>query len=562
MRGADALVKCLQAEGVQFVAGITSGSTMEISDALLAAPEIRSILTRHERVAGDMADGYARLSGEPGVCLAVMGPGASHIFASMAQSYADHVSVLALLGQTTRARLGARATQEMHLQDAFRTVTKWESTINMPRRVPEVMRRAFNHLRNGPSGPVMLEIPSDVMLEEFDDEIFAYEPVAGLRYRPEAAAIEEAAELLVSAQRPIIYAGAGVLKAQASPELLQLAEMLSIPVMTTLPGKSAFPENHPLALGLGGYPVGQLSTAHALKFGAAADLVLALGNSFGDQATRVKPWPAGVKLIHLSVDYADINHQYRADVPLVGDAKLALADLVAAVEDRLPEGKQGLRPAVTDAIAKAKREWLESWLPKLTSDEVPLNPFRVTWDFMHLVDRTRTILTHDAGEVRGHACHHYEAVIPNGFVGWGTQSEMGWSLGASMGMKLAHPDKLVANIMGDGSFGMVGLDLETAVRNRIPILTLLYNNSAMGIVMDIQKQGFGSRYTMVDLGGDYVAVARALGAHAERVRTPDEIVPALQRAIAATEDGVPALVEFVTKRLEPQPRPDKAPGAF
>lgn len=562
MRGADALVKCLQAEGVQFVAGITSGSTMEISDALLSAPEIKTILTRHERVAGDMADGYARLSGEPGVCLAVMGPGASHIFASMAQSYADHVSVLALLGQTTRARLGAGATQEMRLQEVFRTITKWESTINMPRRVPEVMRRVFNHLRNGPSGPVMLEMPSDVMLEEFDDEIFAYEPVARLRYRPEAAAIEEAAGLLVSAQRPIIYAGAGVLRAQASPELLRLAELLSIPVMTTLAGKSAFPENHPLALGLGGYPVSQLSTAYALKFGAAADLVLALGNSFGDQATRVKPWPAGVRLIHLSVDYADINRQYRADVPLVGDAKLALADLVTAVEDRLPKGKRGLRPVVTEAIAEAKGEWLESWLPKLTSDEVPLNPFRVTWDFMHLVDRTKTILTHDAGEVRGHACHHYEAVIPNGFVGWGTQSEMGWSLGASMGMKLAHPDKLVANIMGDGSFGMVGLDLETAVRNRIPILTLLYNNSAMGIVMDIQKQGFGSRYTMVELGGDYVAVARALGAHAERVRTPDEIVPALQRAIAATQDGVPALVEFITKRLEPQPRPDRAPGVL
>lgn len=562
MRGADALVKCLQAEGVKFVAGITSGSTMEISDALLAAPEIRTILTRHERVAGDMADGYARVSGEPGVCLAVMGPGASHIFASTAQSYADHVSVLALLGQTTRARLGAGATQEMRLQEVFRTVTKWEASINMPRRVPEVMRRVFNHLRNDPPGPVMLEMPSDVMSEVFDDNLFSYEAVARFRYRPEGAAIVEAAKLLVAAQRPIMYAGSGVLKAQASPELLRLADLLSIPVMTTLPGKSAFPENHALALGLGGYPVSQLGTAQSLQFSLEADLVLAIGNSFGDQATRTKPWPVGVRLIHLNVDPADMNQHYRADVPLVGDAKLALADLAAAVEDRLPKGKWGVKPEVTAAIAKAKAEWLEAWRPKLTADEVPLNPFRVTWDFMHLVDRRKTIFTHDAGAVRGHTCHHYEAVIPNGFVGWGTQSEMGWSLGAAMGMKLAHPDKLVAHVIGDGSFGMVGLDFETAVRHQIPILTLLYNNSAMGIVMDIQRSGFGDRFTMVELGGDYVAIAKALGAHAERVRTPEEIVPALQRAIAVTESGAPALVEFITKRLEPQPRPDKAPGTF
>jgi acetolactate synthase I/II/III large subunit len=562
MRGADALVKCLQAEGVRFVAGITSGSTMEISDALLAAPEIKSILTRHERVAGDMADGYARVSGEPGVCLAVMGPGASHIFASTAQSYADSVPVLALLGQTTRARLGAGAPQEMHLQEAFRTITKWESSINLPRRVPEIMRRAFSQLRNGPPGPVMLEIPSDVMLEEFDDSLFAYERVPHVRYRPEASAIEAAAELLVKAERPLIYAGAGVLKAGASPELLRLAELLSIPVMSTLPGKSAFPENHPLSLGLGGFPTGQLATPHSLQFSKATDCLLAIGNSFGDQATRVQKWPQGVKLIHVNADYSRINQQYRADVGLVGDAKLALADLLVAVEGLLPKSKRGIRPEVAAAVAKAKGEWLAAWQPKLTSDEVPLNPFRVTWDFMHLVDRRRTILTHDAGAVRGHACHHYEAIIPNGFVGWGTQSEMGWSLGAAMGMKLAHPDKLVAHIIGDGSFGMVGLDFETAVRNRIPILTLLYNNSAMGIVMDIQRSGFSDRFTMVDLGGDYVAIAKALGGHAERVETPDEIVPALKRAIAVTEDGAPALVEFVTKRLEPQPRPDKAPGSF
>ena len=268
----------------------------------------------------------------------------------------------------------------------------------------------------------------------------------------------------MAAKRPVIYVGAGVLKAGATAELVRLAELLSIPVMTTLPGKSAFPENHPLSLGLGGFPISQLGTPHSLQFSADADLVLALGNSFGDQATRAKSWPRGVKLIHQNLDYADINQQYQADVALVGDARLALNDLVAAVEDRLPKAGRGRKPEVVASIAKAKQAWLDAWLPKLTSNEVPLNPFRVTWDFMHAVDRQNTLVTHDAGAVRGHSCHHYEAIIPHGFVGFGTQSEMGWSLGAAMGIKLAHPDKLVADFIGDGSFGMVGLDLETAVR--------------------------------------------------------------------------------------------------
>ncbi|MHB9092191.1 MAG: thiamine pyrophosphate-dependent enzyme [Chloroflexota bacterium] len=561
MRGADALVKCLQAEGVAFVAGITSGSTVEISDALLGAPEIKTILTRHERVAGDMVDGYARVSGEPGVCLAVMGPGASHIFASMAQSYADSVPVLALLGQAVRARQGARATQEMNLLEVFRTITKWESSINMPRRVPEVMRRTFSYLRNGRPGPVMLELPSDVMLEEFDDSLFSYNAVkANARWRPAAANVEEAADLLVKAKRPLIYAGSGVLQAKASAELVKLAELLSAPVMSTLGGKSAFPENHALSLGLGGYPISQLGTSMSYQFAQKADCVFAIGNAFGDMATRAKSLPEGVKLIHSHIDYAEVNRNYQADVPLVGDAKLVLADLIEAVQDRLAKGKRGLKPEVVGEVAQAKKEWLAMWMPKLTSDEVPLNPFRVTWDFMHAVDRTKTILSHDAGGVRGHACHHYESIIPHGFVGMGMQSEMGWSVGAAMGFKVANPDKLVAYIIGDGSFGMTGFDIETAVRYQIPTLTLLYNNSAMGIVMDIQKASFGSRYTMVELGGDYVAISKALGAYAERVTTPDQIVPAIKRALVKIDDGVPAVVEFVTKRLEAQPRPDQKPS--
>ena len=298
-----------------------------------------------------------------------------------------------------------------------------------------------------------------------------------------------------------------------------------------------------------------------LPAGAAFCWVFAIGNTFATQATRSQALSRPVTLIHSHIDFGEIHRIYPADVGLVGDARLVLQDLIAAIQDRL-SGSKRERPDVIANVREQKERWWSAWHSRLTSEEVPLNPFRVTWDFMHTVPREETILLHDAGAVRGHSCHHYEAIIPGGFMGMGNQSEMGWTMGAAMGVKRAHPDKLVAYILGDGSFGMTGLDLETAVRHQLPTLGLVYNNRSMGIVMDIQKRDFEERYTMVELGGDYVQIARALGAWAERVETPGEIKPVLERAIRATREGQPALVEFITKQLEPQPRPDQEPGTF
>lgn len=562
MRGCDAVVRCLQAERIPFVSGITSGSTLELSDSLLKTPEIRTILTRHERVAADIADGYARASLEPGVCLAVLGPGAGQLFGGIAQSYYDHVPVLALVGSTPRAQQGTNATQEMPVQEVFRPITKWEGMVNMASRIPELMRRAFNNLRNGPTGPALLELPSDVAWEELEAAKFHYQPVTQkLRCRPEADAVERAADLLLRAAQPLLYAGAGVIWARGTSELVELAELLGAPVMSTIPGKGAFPENHPLALGLGGFPMSSLGTPVAHSFAERTDCLFAIGNTFSGQATLRRPITRPVTLIHAHVDYHEVNRLYDTDVGLVGDAKLVLQDLIAALKDRLGNKKRK-RPDVIAEVKQQRATWLESWMSRLTSDEVPLNPYRITWDFMQVADRTRTTVLNDAGAVRGHLCHHYETLIPGGLIGMGNQSEMGWSLGAAMGVKLAHPDRLVAYVIGDGSFGMTGLDIETAVRYQIPTLTLLYNNRSMGIVMDLQKAHFGGRYIMVDLGGDYVGVARALGAWAERVERPEQIKPTLERAIRATRDGQPAVIEFVTKQLEAQPRPNKAPGEF
>ncbi len=563
MRCADLIVDALRREGVKFVAGYPGGGVGALVDALVDVPRVRSILVRHERVAADMADGYARVSGEPGVILASTGAGAAHAFAGLAQSYADSVPVLLLCGHVYRRVIGTETVQEINNLDVFRSVTKWSASLNLPQRTSEMMRRAFTALRSGRGRPVMLEVPWDLAMDELPTRatdstsggasVIAmperYKEVA--RYRPvkericagaDPVAVERAAELLVRAKSPVLYAGAGVLFAQASEELRILAEMLSTPVMTTLNGKSVFPENHPLALGMGGYPRGIFGTKPAAVFARKADVVFAIGNSFKRPATQELPIPRGVKLIHSGADEFDLNKMYQADVAILGDAKLVLQAMVEAVKSIAKKSQLGVKRSVTAEIKKVKEQWLAEWKPKLTSDEVPINPYRVTWDLMRAVDREKTIVLHDSGNSRGQVSHHYEALVPRGYLGMGGQSEMGWSLGAAMGARLARPDMLVVNVMGDGAFGMTGLDIETAVRNEIPIICIVINNSVLGITKLFQK-----RPHRVELGGDYAKVAEGLGAFGERVEQPAEIIPAIERAKRAVREGKPAVLDVIIK---------------
>lgn len=563
MRCADLVVNALRLEGVKFVAGYPGGGVGAFVDALVDVPRVRSILARHERVAADMADGYARVSGEPGVVLASTGAGAAHAFAGLAQAYADSVPILLLCGHVYRRAIGTQTVQEINNLEVFRSVTKWSSTVNLPERTSEMMRRAFTALRAGRGRPVMLEFPWDLAMDELPTkpasptaggssvlampelykEVTRYTPVKErIRAGADPDAVERAAELLVRAKSPLLYAGAGVLFAQASEELRTLAELLSIPVMTTLNGKSVFPENHPLALGMGGYPQGIFGTKPALEFARKADVVFAIGNSFKRPATKELPIPRGVKLIHSGADELDLNKMYQADVAILGDAKLVLQAMVEAVRSLAKKSQQGVKRSVTAQIKKVKAEWLAEWKPKLTSDEVPINPYRVTWDLMRAVDREKTIVLHDSGNARGQVSHHYEALFPRGYLGMGGQSEMGWSLGAAMGARLARPDMLVVNVMGDGAFGMTGLDIETAVRNEIPFICIVINNGVLGIT-----KLFQSRPHMVDLAGDYAKVAEGLGAFAQRVEHPSEIIPAIERAKRVVREGKPAVLDIIVK---------------
>jgi acetolactate synthase-1/2/3 large subunit len=403
------------------------------------------------------------------------------------------------------------------------------------------MRRAFTQVRNGRPRPALVEFPSDLFGEEIPDS-FDPKPVPTVRYRPDSASIEAAAEALLDAECPVIYAGQGVHYAQAWDSLKELAELLGAPVTTSLGGKSAFPEDHPLALGSGGRAIPK--TVH--HFLQKTDLILGIGCSFTRTGFGVTI-PEGKRVIHATLDPADINKDVPVETALVGDAGLILEGLVEAVRDRSNGTSEGHAAAVTEEISSVKAEWLEQWKSKLTSDEVPMTPYRVISDLLHTVDVKNTIITHDAGSPRDQMSPFWQSVAPLSYIGWGKTTQLGYGLGLAMGAKLARPDHLCINVWGDAAIGFTGMDFETAVRERIPILSVLFNNFSMAIeipIMPVSTEKFRS----TDISGHYADMAKAFGGYGERVETPDQIIPAIQRGIQKTQEGVPALLEFITAK--------------
>jgi acetolactate synthase-1/2/3 large subunit len=535
LRVIDAIVEILKREGVDFLSCYPVNPIIEAA----AAAEVRPIVCRQERVGVGIADGFSRISNgrRIGVFAMQFGPGAENAFSGVATAYSDSVPLLLLpLGHS-----GDRAGVKPYFSSvrSYDAVTKWVERVGVAEQIPEVMRRAFSFLRMGKPGPVMLEIPADMADKEV--ESFDYQPVKTTLAAGDPQDVAEAARVLVEARNPVIHAGQGVLYAEAWDELLELAELLSAPVMTTLMGKSAFPENHPLSLGTGARVV----TKPVFHFLGKADVVFGIGCSFARHYMSTKI-PPGKVIIHATNNAEDINKNYRADYPIVGDAKLVLRQFIEAVKERLGSQGQRGKSAVAEEIKKVKEEWLGEWMPKLTSNEVPINPYRVIWELMHTIDPKQAIVTHDAGSPRDQLVPFYVATSPRSYIGWGKSHGLGTGLGLIMGAKLAQPEKVCINFMGDAAFGMVGLDFETAARNKIPIITIVLNNFTMAIetqAMPISHE----RYRARDIGGNYADMGRAMGGYAERVENPAEIAPAIQRARRATEEeGRPALLEFIT----------------
>ena len=537
MKIIDAISAILKREGVEF---LSTYPTTPLIDAAAAAG-IRPILCRQERVGVGIADGFTRISNGKriGVFAMQYGPGAENAFPGVATAYSDSVPILILPLGHQRER--AQVFPLFSSARTYASVTKSVETLNQAHQVSEVMRRAFNLLKMGRPGPVMVEIPADVALEDVDPAIVqSYKVVKPTCSGGNARDIAAAAEVLLGARRPVIHAGQGVLYAEASAELMELAELLQIPVMTTLEGKSAFPEDHPLSLGTGagGMP------GPVFHFLPKADVLFAIGTSLTrhGMATNI---PAGKTIIHATNDERDLNKNYAADYPILGDAKLVLRQFIDAVKDLGP--KRRVNGDAAAEVRESRETWLKEWMPKLTSNEVPITPYRVIWDFMNTVNPSEAIVTHDSGSPREQIIPFYRATTPRSYIGWGKSHALGTGLGLNIGAKLAAPDKFCVNFMGDAAFGMTGLDFETAVRCGIPITTVVLNNSAMAIerhALVISHE----RYRARDIGGHYADLGRAMGGNAERVEQPSEIVPAIQRARKANAEGKAVLLEFITSQ--------------
>ncbi len=537
MKSSEAIAAILKLEGVQHYFCFPINAVIDPAAEL----GIQPIIARTERTVIGMADAYSRVTNgrRIGVCGTQHGPGVENSFGGVAQAFSDSTPILFLPGGMKSDRTDSLPTFEAAKN--FQYVTKWAARINRPDRIPEFMRRAFTYLRTGRPGPVLLEMPVDVSGADAGEITADYRPVLGARSMADPAAVRAAVKVLVDARRPIIHAGVGILYAEAWDELREFAELLQAPVMTTLQGKSAFPEDHPLSLGA----ASQYGPKALAKWLAQADVIFGAGSGLASSSYDA-PLPKGKVAVQLTVDERDMNRDYATDHLLLGDAKLVLAQMIEEARRLLgQDGKRGDDTVARD-VAAVKKEWLDEWMPKLTSKEVPINPYRVFWDVQQALDMRNVIATHDAGTPRDHMVSFWTALEPNSYIGWGKSTHLGYGIPLVMGAKVAKPEKTVINIMGDLAFGMSGLELETAARYKLGTITVVLNNGVMG---DYDKhigratKLYGARY----ITGNYSRVAEGLGAYAQRIEQPDDIIPAVRKAVQTSQEGKPVLLEIISR---------------
>ena len=537
MDGVTAIANILRLEGVEFIGCVPYQPLLEAA----AIAGIRPIVFRQEGTGIHMVDGYSRVTNgkRMGVFMMQNGPGAENGFGGVAQAYSESVPILLLPAGMAREKRGVHP--NFYPTRSYETITKWSEEMNTVERIPDLMRRAFTKLRSGRLGPVLLEIPADIAAAELPEELFNYEPPRVVLQQANPADVNRAAKAILAAANPIIHAGQGVLYAEATAELVELAEFLQAPVMTTLSGKSGFPENHPLALGAGG----PSTTGMVNKYLKGSDLILGVGCSF-TKTNFAQAIPDGKTLVHLTNDEDAIGREFKTDLAMLGDAKLVLRQLLDELKSQAGSGRS-TNQALVDDIKLVKEQWLAQWMPKLTSNEVPMNPYRVVWDLMNTVDLDNTIITHESGSAREYLVPFWEARAPRSFVGWGKSTQLGYSLGLAMGAKMAEPDKLCINVMGDLAFSTVGLDVETAVRSKIPTMTIIIINAYMSIYDNSRFPVAMEKYNIKGLSGEFVEVARAMGAYTEQITAPDDIVGAIKRGVTETEAGNTVVLEFITR---------------
>lgn len=532
MKLGQAVAEIMKREGIEILCGYPVNHLIEFA----AAVDIRPVMVRQERIGLHMADAISRVTSgrKIGAFCMQHGPGSENAYGGVAQAYSESVPLLVIPQGYPRRIAGIdpnySSTREM------RGIAKSAEWVAVPAELPNIMRRAFSRLRNGRGGPVIVEVPTDIWNEEIGD--FDYSPAIRARTAPDPADVRRAAELILAARRPVIYAGTGIHWAEAWPQLRRFAELIAAPVTTSIGGKSAFPENHPLALGSGGNAIPK--PVH--HFIAESDLIIGIGCSFTETNFGIR-FPKGKRFIQATLDPDHLAKDVPIVAAMLGDAALTLDALIGELSQTLKSPRDSSEIAAE--IASVREGWMAEWQPMLSSNETPLSPYRVIGELMRAVDPDQTIITHDAGSPRDQISPFWVSTAPLSYLGWGKTTQLGMGLGLAMGAKLAKPDKLCINVWGDAAIGFTGMDFETAVRERIPILSILFNNFSMAIelkVMPISTE----KYRATDISGDYAAMARAFGGYGERVTEPGDIAPAIRRGIEATKAGTPALLEFIT----------------
>jgi acetolactate synthase-1/2/3 large subunit len=534
--GARILIEGLQREGVETIFGYPGGVVLPIYDELYDS-SLRHILVRHEQAAAHAADGFARASGRVGVCLATSGPGACNLVTGIATAYMDSVPMVAITGQVPTSLLGNDAFQESDITGITLPITKHNYLVKRAEDLGHVLREAFYIAGTGRQGPVLIDLPKDVSNKPIEYEFPEREPMTLRGYQPtlrgHARQIEKAVEMVFEAERPLIYAGGGVISSEASAELLALAETLGIPVTTTLMGLGAIPCDHPLNLGM----LGMHGTRSANYAVTESDLLIAIGARFDDRVTgKLDTFAAQARIIHIDIDPAEIGKNKKVDIPIVGDVRLVLQDMLAKIQKK---------KAYESWLARI-RGWKEKY-PLSYRKDGTLRPQYIIEKLSELL-KGEGIIVSEVGQNQMWTAQFYCFRKPRTWITSGGLGTMGYGFPAAMGAWFARPDQQVFDIAGDGSFQMNIQELSTVATNRIPVKVAILNNRFLGMVRQWQELFHDRRYSFTELPPvDFVKVANAYGVDGIKVESVDEVVPALKAAIAA--DG-PFVLDFRVEREE------------
>ena len=534
MNGNELIANILKQEGVELMTCFPSNPLIEE----VSKVGIRPVAFRHERGAIMAADGISRTSDRSrfGVCMIQSQAGAENAMGGISQAYADNIPILVLPGGVALNQIAVKP--NFSATRNYQGITKHTEAIYRPEDITRVMRRAFHALRNGPGGPVVVELTGDVCSREVPERSQQYDAPGIIRSEPSSGAITDTVKALRAAKNPVLWAGQGVLMSGATGDLRELAELTGLPVFCTMPGKSAMDERHPLSLGAGS----GLTTMAAGKWLSECDLILALGSSL----TRTfygQPVRSNNKVLIQNTDNPDdINKDKSVHIGLLGDTRLTIQALIEEVRNQAGDNGIGDAQKTQSEIAETKTTWLNEWSALLDSDEEPLNTYRVINEINKNLDLENSIVTHDAGAPRDSIVPFFNATTPHSYVGWGKTTHLGFGIPLMIGAKMANPDRFCLNLMGDGAFGMSGTDIETAARSGFAITTVLLNNGGMATY----PGGFPTareKYGVSHMIGDYAKIAEGMGAVGITVEKVSEMAPALQEAQRLNADGQTVLID-------------------